>query len=519
MPMQKQFTTSLSMPADDIRRAVRENAARHLPSIKLSPPIFGSISVCGNGPSLRDEYPHFGPVAALNGAWRALKKTPDFIIAYDPAPENVAWFKDAPRDATYLLGSRMDPACFDLLRHHKVFVWHLNDAPEKELGLTPNIGGGATIGSHALNVLAAMGYNHFDLYGYDSCFSMDGRHHATEQEWAERVPRPFQVGERMFIAAGWMASQVEYLLEQIPANRHDYTVRVMGDGFLAAAVEYNTLHVVYDLNEAPGSYDFMHSMINIENYRDEQDQCQVKVHFKAGSDHGFRPNELIKVSHEGKTRMLNNVVRPMLKLFGFEEVETPSPLSMVFPYSPAQSLHQYRLTGWMPEFQASHAARVWAYQKYGNTKPVVITLREADHWPQRNSDVHEWVRFARTLPSDQRVVFVRDTDMIGKSFEFETCDEASLDLHKRLALYRSASMNFFVMNGPASLAYYTGDIPYAVFITSAPGYPCYSPIFLQRFLGIDPYGQFPWANLGKQRLIYGDDDLELISKTYKELTK
>lgn len=516
MPMIKQFTPLMGMDKEDIRRAVAKNIARLLPPLPCGPPVLGAISVCGNGPSLRELQPPDGPVAALNGAWRALKRTPDFIIAYDPAPENLAWFKGAPREATYLLGSRMDPRVFDMLKHHKVFIWHCADTIEK--GMAPQIGGGASVGSHGLNVLAAMGYTHFDLYGYDSCYAEDGAHHATQQDWAERVPKAFQVGDRMFVAADWMVAQVESILEQIPANRNDYTVNVMGDGLLAAAVQENTMTVVYDLDKAPGSYDFMHSMMNIDHYRDEENQCKVKVHFQAGSDHGFRPNEMIYTSHAGKTRMLNNVVRPMLKMFGIEEIGDPGPEGgLVFPYSPADALARYRRLGWLPHFQASREARIWARDKYGSDRPVVITLREATHWPQRNSDTHEWIKFARSLPTSQRVVFVRDTDMIGLPFEFEVSDEASWDLHKRLALYRSASMNFFVMNGPAALAYYTGDIPYAVFLTSAPGYPCYSPMFLQRFIGIDPYGQFPWANRGFQRLVYGDDDFHLISKTYSEL--
>jgi len=510
---------------DVIRSAVEVNVSRQLPSVpfyqgKIQPQL-GAINVCGNGPSLRTKCPKVGPVACLNGSWRAyLKATgqyPDYIIAYDPDPENIAWFKDAPRSATYLLGSRMVPEVFELLKHHKVFIWHTFSEPEFSMGLRPVIGGGPTVGASALNLLAAIGYQHFDLYGYDSCWADDGSHHAAEQNWAIEPPQPFQIGNRVYFSSPWMVAQLETMIEQIFKNRLDYTVTVHDGGALAAAVEEQTLEVLYDLNKAPGSFDFMHSLFNVANCMMENEYCKLRVHFKPGEDQGFRPNEVIFLSHAGKTRMLNHVVRPMLTMFAAEEVgELTKPLE--FSYSPQQSLASYRATGNMPTFKPSLEARKWAWENFDDA-PITITLRECTYWPQRNSDVFEWIKFARYIGGSKRVIFLRDTDCVGQPFEFETCDEASIDLHKRLALYRRASMNFFVMNGPASLVYYTQDTPYAVFLTKAPGYACYDPVFLQRFIGIDPYGQFPWADTKRQRLIYADDDFEVIKEAYLELTK
>src|SRR6185369_15095602 len=162
-----------SIPLDDLTEAITTNLARKLPLLPLYAgrirPELGAINVCGNGPSLRTRYPSKGPIVALNGAWRALAKhgiTPDYIVAYDPAPENVAWFKDAPLKPTYLLGSRLHPGCFDLLKQHQVFMWHTHSDPERNpLKLEPLIGGGHTVGATVLNLLAAMGYQHFDLWG------------------------------------------------------------------------------------------------------------------------------------------------------------------------------------------------------------------------------------------------------------------------------------------------------------------------------------------------------------------
>jgi len=503
---------------------IKINAARGLPQVPLHDYSLRRINVCGNGPSLKEIWPdnhHSEVVASLNGAWRALQEngvSSDYIIAYDPSPENVAWFKNAPKDTKYILGSRMDPAVFDLLQDHQVYIWHLLSDNERALKLSPLFGGGHTVGSAALNLLAGMGYNYFHLYGYDSCWS-GNEHHAAPQEWAVEPPRPYSTNDgQTFMASPWMVGQVEQMLAQVLENTPDYTVKVHDKGMLAASLETNTLNVVYDLNVAPGSFDFMHSLFNVRHYMHENRWSKARVHFKAGSEKGFRPNELIQMSHAGKQRMLNKVVRPMLEMHGMEECEIPEHNRMEFSYSPAESLARYRATHHMPRFQPSREAMLWALENYSDG-PIVITLRECTYWPQRNSDTFEWIKFARYIGDSKRVIFLRDTDCVGQPFEFETCDEASLDLHKRMALYRRASMCFFVMNGPASLAYYTQYIPYGVFLTSAPGYPCYSPEFLQRFIGIDPYGQFPWTNLKRQRLVYGDDDFEAIKKVYHGLTK
>ncbi len=492
------------------RRAVLQNTARQLPS----PPWgahSGSISVCGNGPSLREEYPlsYDGPIAALNGAWKALAVkgvTPDYIIVHDPAPENIAWFDDAPDSPTYLLASRVHPSIFDRLAGKKVVLWHIHGEFEAEAGATTMIGGGFTIGCRGLNLLNMMGFTHFDCYGYDSCYALTGENHATPQSWNITAPQPYQVDDRMFIAEPWMAAQVQEFLIQIESNRFNYTVCVKGDGYLKAALDHNTLEVLYDLDKAPGSFDFLGAMLNIESYKHEHGYSRVHVHFRAGSDHGFRPNELVDVGHEHKNLMLNNVVRPLLQMFAMREVDSVI-RPMQFQYLPRMAVEYFKEKGFLPLYKASPEATDWAKQYEG---AYVITLREAHYWPQRNSNIDEWVRFAGTL--DRPVVFVRDT---AKAYEavpgFDICPDASIDLHKRLALYRAAKMNFFVTNGPAGLAHYSRDIPYLNFFKEAPGYPCYDKAWMKQAIGFED--QMPWAG-PHQVMVYADDTCENIMAAF-----
>jgi hypothetical protein len=416
------------------------------------------------------------------------------------------------------MGSRVNPACIDslLAQRCKVYLWHLLSDQERALKLTPMIGGGHTVGSASLNLLAAMGYQHFDLYGYDSCWSMDGQHHASPQEWAVEPPKLIDIGGTNYLASPWMIGQVEQMLSQVFNNLVDYTVKVHGGGMLAAALEQNTLDIYYDLDAAPGSFDFIYSLFNAVGYAKGREYSQIRLQFR-NNGLAQKPQDPIALSHEHKTRMLNNVVRPLVQMFGIAEVEQVKDDALHFHYSPRRSLEYYRSSRFIPTFAANREARQWAHDRYGYG-PVTITLREAEHWPQRNSNLDEWLKFAKHIEKKHRVVFVRDTNFADTYFDqFESCPGASVDLHKRLALYRRSKMNFFVMNGPASLAFMTKDVPYAVFFKHAPGYPCYDPDWLQQFIGIDPYGQMPWANLKNQRLVYKDDQVAEIIRVYEEL--
>lgn len=506
---------------EDIEAAIEINLARGLPAPDYGTQR-GAINICGNGPSLRDRYPTSGKVVACNGAWRALHRAGvfvDYIVVHDPSPQNVAWFDDAPAYATYLLASRVHPEVFRVLAGRNIRVWHCADGPEERaIPNGPFIGICATVGLSAMNLLAGMGFRHFDCWGLDSCYSKDGLHHASPQEWGlQDTPLAYQVGDQMYLASLWMIGQVQEGLKQVEANRHEYTIDIHDEGLFAAALAHNTLEVVYDLDKAPGSFDFIHAGLNIESYRIEHGFTRVKVHYRRGKgEDGFRTNEPIELDHNHKQHMMNYVVRPLQKMFGFQEVDEVGPEALDFHYSPKPILEDFRAGKALPTYQPSIEAELWALKEFPEP-PFVITLREIFYWPQRNSNVEAWLEFAKGLQG--RVVILRDTWKRDEPLEgFETCRDAVVDLHKRFALYRRAKMNFFVMNGPAALCHYTDTVPYMTLLKDAPGYPCYDPKFLEGFIGIEPLGQFPWAS-DRQRLVYVDDTCENIVKAWNEMQR
>lgn len=133
-----------------------------------------------------------------------------------------------------------------------------------------------------------------------------------------------------------------------------------------------------------------------------------------------------------------------------------------------------------------------AMQTYGDL--VTITLREADHWPARNSNLREWLPAARELEAaGWQVIIIRDTARAEEPLKgFSTSPFASRSLAARASLYRAARCNMFVSNGPAWLAM-ACDAPALVLNPTCEkmGRPYNAAWF--RECGIEPGGQFPNA--------------------------
>jgi ADP-heptose:LPS heptosyltransferase len=150
--------------------------------------------------------------------------------------------------------------------------------------------------------------------------------------------------------------------------------------------------------------------------------------------------------------------------------------------------------------------------------PITITLRESLHWPHRNSNLPEWLKFADYLQKQgEQVLFVRDTWKAREPLErFATCPAASRDLEIRLALYKQAKCNFFIDNGPWHLAL-VSPAPWVAFINVDPmsGYiPC-TPQWWKRNHGVAPGQQFPWSN-ATQRIVWAPDTFDEMCKAWED---
>jgi hypothetical protein len=123
------------------------------------------------------------------------------------------------------------------------------------------------------------------------------------------------------------------------------------------------------------------------------------------------------------------------------------------------------------------------------TAQFTVTLRREGRVPVMNSNEGAWRRFAEAIGA----VVIADYD------------DAPLHLHRKLALYAGAEMNFGVVNGPMHLLTLT-HCPVTIFKANV------SASNLKKH-GIPTGSQLPWAGPG-QRLVWEDDDYDNLMRHF-----
>jgi hypothetical protein len=269
-------------------------------------------------------------------------------------------------------------------------------------------------------------------------------------------------------------------------------------------------YVCYNVANAPLGFDFINWLVTQEINRELAGApAPLKVGFWVGKDskeHG---------KLDGRINWLDNVFRPALGFIGAVEDEKGNVGIAQQMYVPKQIVDFYNSgkIKKVPIFRAKG--------DYDLPKDVItITLREAEHWPHRNSNIEAWTKFAKYLvDKGERVIFVRDTAKANEPLEgFETCPEASIDLDKRMWLYDHAKLNMFVSNGPHVLTLYN-DKPWLTFIyieDDRSTYTANTRQFWRVKQGVEPGYQYPWST-EKQKLVWAIDDYENLVKAYEDL--
>jgi len=174
--------------------------------------------------------------------------------------------------------------------------------------------------------------------------------------------------------------------------------------------------------------------------------------------------------------------------------------------------------------QAKRYVMSWLEPRAKGRKPIVITLRQYQVDPERNSDSEAWRAFAAGLNQTEYFpVFVPDTDhaheyaMSGYK-DFPMFEPAAWSIGLRMALYEMAYLNMFVNTGPNSLAVLSSRCRYIFFKVLIPGIALTSEDFL-RWLGFTP-GETPnFATPYQKWLWNGSDDLETLNKEFLEMVR
>lgn len=276
------------------------------------------------------------------------------------------------------------------------------------------------------------------------------------------------------------------------------------------------LTAYYDLSVCPPTYDIVAFLSAVEAERRSRNDDHVRIVVLPGPVNGFRRDRFWPHDVAGRRAMLENVALPMARMLPGATVEVserrpdrPEAGSIGFGkplYGLAQHVRALR-SGIRPLRPQNEFPR---FPKF-----VTITLREAEHWPERNSNALAWYEAARRIDGmGYKVVVVRDTLRAREPVAGLTTNQiASHDLEYRASLYRAAYCNFFVNNGPAWFALAL-DAAALILKPTTEGLnrTCSASFFRQ--CGIQPGGQIPGCPRWQQ-LVWSEDTTSAILDAFE----
>jgi hypothetical protein len=217
----------------------------------------------------------------------------------------------------------------------------------------------------------------------------------------------------------------------------------------------------YDLACCPPTYDIVSAVQRAEFERRQSGDDAVQFVFLPGPAGGFRADPLWPFTVAERQRMLRHVAMPIVMLL-------PNVSVTLAVERPTHGLGVgKRLYGLSEQVHASrHGIRPLRAPSPVLVKAnrITMTLREAEHWPTRNSRVAQWAAAAeRLIREGYEVIVVRDTRKAEEPLDdLPTLPAAARNIFVRADLYASAGLNVFLSNGPAWLAV-AMDVPTLVF--------------------------------------------------------
>lgn len=284
-------------------------------------------------------------------------------------------------------------------------------------------------------------------------------------------------------------------------------------------IEESADRICYNVSKGPACFDFHCWLVIAEMTRRRSGAPgPLKVGFAMTVD---SPEE--RAIHKSlRVGMYENVIFPSLAFVGAVKDDSCVTARENEQYTINTIVDWAKAGEEVPLFKPD-AESIKAVQEYlgDGPAPVTITLREADYWQYRNSDLTQWLKVAEYLEKQgERVIFIRDT---AKAFEeitgFEICPSASTDIGVRLALYEAAKCNLFVSNGPFMLGLF-GSKPWLMFLETSQMSPFVPETkqWWRQYHGIDPdtEDRFPWSK-PTQKIVWKRDRYENIIEAWEEM--
>ncbi len=342
----------------------------------------------------------------------------------------------------------------------------------------------------------------------------------------------------------------------ITRNLRKVFVKV-ADTFTSSSSDLNTwsaqgMQFFYDLGSSPVTFDFASYLAAAEVERRLRKLEAIDVVFVLGSHHGVRkelPDYEAALDVETRLARLRNILVPMLSFLptvrsyavcGNREqagmLITPQPRQLypsdyrVFlPRQPSKYvIHEHARAGvqiW-PMLRATESGRRFVREFFARTAagrhPVVITVRQQDYSPVRNSRISDWIAFADGLDRAKYIpVFVRDTETMMRPAPTDfgdhiMCDAASWSLEVRMALYEAAWLNMALMHGPLELCWYNENARYVLFLAKDTANVTSETTLIENGhkIGRDLDFATPY-----QRIIWQPDKLSAIREGFAEMEK
>ncbi len=233
------------------------------------------------------------------------------------------------------------------------------------------------------------------------------------------------------------------------------------------------------------------------------------------------------VSRAYSDEMIENVLRPAMAMIGaVEEPAINAPWNLDELRAGRYVEYDHHVSLLVDASRAGHPMPKWQVPQWVFDEvdeiiaipPVVITLREVQNQPERNSQINQWLKFADSIKDQHYVVFVRDTAKAHKPLSgFDTFPRASTNVYVRAALYQRAYCNLMVGNGPIEWCLFT-DAPFLCFKQLCPALPNWEggqPKGWREQCHLEVGEQFPWCS-PQQRLTWVGDTFENIAREFEK---
>lgn len=224
---------------------------------------------------------------------------------------------------------------------------------------------------------------------------------------------------------------------------------------------------------------------------------------------------------EKKRKFFENVYWPLLPLIGAVEDKDAVGGRHKPIYVTVDIVARARSGEKVPILRASDTGRETMRMWLHDIKPITVTLREAGHWPKRNSNLKAWLKFADDMKKKgETVIFIRDTEFATAGLPKPDYWQAPMCAHNidlRMALYEQAKINLGISNGPFGLCLFS-EVPYLYFVNQQRGdktYIAHKSEWWHKSNGIKPGEDWPWAKPG-QKMIWRRDTYNNICEAWEQ---